>query len=252
MINCPSCGKEIADDSAHCGYCGSELEMGSGKKTIVGFAAITPQMMQEAAEAAKAGRPVDLDPTPAPTPAAESEPDEPTGGQHKLSFGIPKPGGASAASSGPGVPKLSIPKPGGPPSQDDAPTQMSPAVEVESAPEAPAVSSPVPAEPAGPESVDIASTPTEPPEFSGGHVAGTTDPPWAASGPSEDTMPEMEPVRTATAEVDASAGGSQMVGAPPTSLEKKKNPLIYVGIGFAVLIALCCIINLVFYALSML
>ena len=56
MISCPNCGKDIADDSVHCGYCGQEIVPGGGKKTIMGFGAITEDVLRKAAEEAKEAR----------------------------------------------------------------------------------------------------------------------------------------------------------------------------------------------------
>lgn len=53
MIVCPSCGKENADNSVHCGFCGQQLQEG-GKKTMFGMAALNSDQIRAAAEAAKA------------------------------------------------------------------------------------------------------------------------------------------------------------------------------------------------------
>lgn len=98
MIQCPSCGKDIADDSAHCGYCGSKVETGAGKKTMIGFAAVTAEQMREAAEEARKAREQATASAPPPQPAAPS-PDRPS---------APTPfAGESAV-----APKLAVPMPG--------------------------------------------------------------------------------------------------------------------------------------------
>lgn len=52
MITCPNCGKENADESVHCGFCGHQLQEG-GKKTMFGMAALDGDAIKAAAEAAK-------------------------------------------------------------------------------------------------------------------------------------------------------------------------------------------------------
>ncbi len=52
MITCPNCGKENADESVHCGFCGHQLQEG-GKKTMFGMAALDSDAIKAAAEAAK-------------------------------------------------------------------------------------------------------------------------------------------------------------------------------------------------------
>lgn len=54
MINCPNCGKQIADDSAHCGYCGAEIKQEKAKKkTMFGMAALGGDELKKAVEEAK-------------------------------------------------------------------------------------------------------------------------------------------------------------------------------------------------------
>jgi hypothetical protein len=53
MINCPNCDKQIADDSAHCGYCGHQLEEKNKKKTMFGMAALGGDELKKAVEEAK-------------------------------------------------------------------------------------------------------------------------------------------------------------------------------------------------------
>ena len=52
MITCPNCGKENADESVHCGFCGHQLQEG-GKKTMFGMAALDSDAIKAAAQAAK-------------------------------------------------------------------------------------------------------------------------------------------------------------------------------------------------------
>ncbi|MBA2661623.1 MAG: hypothetical protein H0U74_04970 [Bradymonadaceae bacterium] len=47
MIPCPNCGKPVAEDAAHCGHCGHKIEA-TGKKTMMGFAALSPDDLQQA------------------------------------------------------------------------------------------------------------------------------------------------------------------------------------------------------------
>ncbi len=56
MIVCPNCGKQNADESVHCGFCGNQLQEG-GKKTMFGMAALDPEELRKAAEAAKSAAP---------------------------------------------------------------------------------------------------------------------------------------------------------------------------------------------------
>ena len=56
MIVCQNCGKEIAEDSAHCGHCGAAVEV-SNKKTMMGFGgAIDSDALKAELEKAKAKR----------------------------------------------------------------------------------------------------------------------------------------------------------------------------------------------------
>lgn len=77
MITCPNCGKENADESVHCGFCGHQLQEG-GKKTMFGMAALNADELKRAAEAAKAasGAPAAAPPAggpPAGDPFAKTE-----------------------------------------------------------------------------------------------------------------------------------------------------------------------------------
>lgn len=84
MIQCPDCGKDIADDSAHCGFCGAKIETGGGKKTMIGFAAVTGEALREAAAEARqarldaeAARGPSSDPATKPNPALPARPGRP-------------------------------------------------------------------------------------------------------------------------------------------------------------------------------
>jgi hypothetical protein len=102
MINCPNCDKQIADDAAHCGYCGHQLEEKSKKKTMFGMAAIGGDELKKAVEDAKKAK------------------DEKGDGEQKKAGGglkIPKPGQKSAGKStdagkSSGGSGFKIPKPG--------------------------------------------------------------------------------------------------------------------------------------------
>ena len=57
MIQCPECSKDIAEDAAHCGHCGAKIPAaGAGMKTMFGFGAISPEMMQQAADEVAAAK----------------------------------------------------------------------------------------------------------------------------------------------------------------------------------------------------
>lgn len=47
MITCPNCGKQVADDTVHCGHCGHRIQTDQ-KKTMLGMAAINPAELQKA------------------------------------------------------------------------------------------------------------------------------------------------------------------------------------------------------------
>ena len=53
MITCSNCGKENADDSAHCGFCGYQLQEGA-KKTMFGMNALDADAIAKATAQAKA------------------------------------------------------------------------------------------------------------------------------------------------------------------------------------------------------
>jgi|GEM_PF-3492928 len=95
MIICPKCTKEIADDSAHCGYCGQEIKAKVEKKTMFGMAALDGAVLQKAIKEAQAAK------------------DEAQASAQGLK--LPKPatgasgGGAPASAGGSG---LKLPKPG--------------------------------------------------------------------------------------------------------------------------------------------
>jgi len=259
MIVCPDCGKNIADDSAHCGFCGAEIESGGGKKTMIGFAAVTGDVMKQAAEEARKAR-----------EASGGLGDQPSEGKLK----IPKPNipmsssGESAAGGLPAPGKLSLPKLGAAATSDRPPpepfataeaktealTAVSPAP-VE--PEAPAVPAEQPtaggapstieehATPSADVSDEVATAPTEPPRrtaessWSGPSTGApaSADPAWAAGNVAETTMPEI----TSPGASDA----GPMVIAGNTLPEKKTNKLLIPVIALAVLVGGCCILAFV-------
>ncbi len=93
MINCPSCGKEIADDSAHCGFCGQKIESRKQKKkTMFGMAALDGDELKKAVEQAK-----------------EAKQSGPGGGGGGMKLPKPGQGGGAKPSTSSG---LKIPKPG--------------------------------------------------------------------------------------------------------------------------------------------
>lgn len=107
MIQCPNCGEEIADNSAHCGFCGEKIVQGSGKQTMIGMAAVTADDMAQVARETREAR------------EAAEEGDAGLGNERSKPAGlsIPKPaGGASSPPSRPSssglAAKLNIPKPG--------------------------------------------------------------------------------------------------------------------------------------------
>ncbi len=90
MIVCPNCGKENADESVHCGFCGHQLKEGdkSKSKTMFGMSAISADEVKKATQTAK-----------------EASQAAAGGGQ-----GSAQEQANSGASDGP--PKLNLPKPG--------------------------------------------------------------------------------------------------------------------------------------------
>lgn len=121
MINCPNCGAENADNSNHCGNCGTKVQAGGGAKTMFGFAAISPEDMKKAAEEARA--------------ASEAAADKPKLQSPTLPTpSIPAPSslGAKPAATE-GTPKFNIPAPSSLGASDgsEVPTQMTPAVGAE-------------------------------------------------------------------------------------------------------------------------
>lgn len=264
MIVCPNCGKDIADDSAHCGFCGFEIESGGGKKTMIGFAAVTGDVMKQAAEEAKRAREA----------ASSGVGDQASEGKLK----IPKPNiptsvGDEPSSGGlPSPGKLSIPKIGGtrdsrPPeaittdavSSPDAKTEQLEPVSLAPEPEAPAEEPGFGGAPstieeraaAGPQDEfgedEVATSPTEPPSrdaasWSGPAAttpAGADDPAWAGGGKvAESTMPEIS-----TPSAEGSAGPVVISGN--NLPEKSSNKMLIPLIAVIVLIGGCCIIALV-------
>jgi hypothetical protein len=108
MINCPSCNKEIADDSAHCGYCGQEIKARNEKKTMFGMAALGGDQLEKAIQEAKEAKKAKKDgsgaasglkiPKPAANPSADKpSSQEPTGPMAAGGLKLPRPGEKSAA-----------------------------------------------------------------------------------------------------------------------------------------------------------
>jgi hypothetical protein len=102
MINCPNCDKQIADDSAHCGYCGHQLEEKNNKNTMFGMPALGGDELKKAVEQAKEAKNEQGE---NPGEAGESK----KGG----AFKIPKPGkGANKEDANKEGGGLKLPKPG--------------------------------------------------------------------------------------------------------------------------------------------
>ena len=110
MINCPNCDKQIADDSAHCGYCGHTLEKKEKKKTMFGMAALSGDELKKAVEQAKEAKDED---------GASEDAQAQKGGGLK----IPKPGQKNGQKSGGAGKEFSIPKPGEDGDEQQAPQE---------------------------------------------------------------------------------------------------------------------------------
>lgn len=285
MIQCPECGKDIADDVAHCGYCGAQVETAAGKKTMIGFAAVTDETLRQAAEQAKQAR-----------ETAENAADQAAGGESsegKLKLpkpNLPSPAKPAGSARGPGG-KLNIPRPGGadptdssdsgvgdPQAPSDAKTEiMSPVstdAEQAGAPDAGALPVRPDAAPTAPETpsrrafanADVADTDPEAFHGDGDGASAPTEPPlpgsaeadepaWSSTG-DEKTMPEVAPAvagggPTALSGPDSPTGPSEFGGAALTPAgntlpEKKKNPLVIAALIMAALIAVCCIATIAF------
>lgn len=274
MIQCPECGKEIADNSAHCGFCGAEIQTGGGKKTMIGFAAVTEDAMREAAQQARDAR--DRAEQEANPPQSSDE----GGGEPKLK--LPKPGlsapkssSASGPASGSDAPKFSIPKPGGGASQapPDAKTEAMPPVRgpgqgaspddtvPDQPPEIDATSDTEPgdfgAAPPEPEpsqqtprfddAVEASGPPVNtPPTLDEGDAFSSTpaDDDWGEP-PADPTLPEVASEHgEGPTEFGGGAapGGGPMVSSDGNLPEKaKKNPVVIAAIAGAALLLFCCI-----------
>lgn len=55
MHSCPNCGKEVAEDAAHCGHCGHQLEVGQ-KKTMLGLGAVDAEALKANIAKAKSAK----------------------------------------------------------------------------------------------------------------------------------------------------------------------------------------------------
>ncbi len=255
MIICPECGKEIADDSAHCGYCGAQISSGAGKKTMLGMAPVTADMMAQAAAEAKAAREAAQD-------AADTEPKSLGDLKSEGKLKIPKPSGAPApaSSSGSSLPspgKLSIPKIGEPTPMEKEPVQAGYGDELSDAKTSALPS--VDEEPPGnagafaPSTVEEVAAPSEPPSSfasaNEGFKMNATDPP--VRGPARATN---EPAWAGGAADGVGPqgldGDGPIVVSGNTLPEKKQNKLIFVFIGVAVMTVMCCIGAAVVFGLS--
>lgn len=125
MIQCPNCKEQIADDSAHCGFCGHQLK-GGASKTMFGMAPVSAddiEGVKAATEAAKAaaeeGKSLGGIPKPSvPRPSGSDGGSKPTLPKPS-GLNLPKPSATPAAPSGPGG--SSLPAPGAAPA-DTEPT----------------------------------------------------------------------------------------------------------------------------------
>lgn len=103
MIICPQCETENADNANHCGNCGARLQKGGSQKTMFGFAAVSPDALEEAAKEAKQAREAARKGDDRGAPPAD-EPARPK---------IPKPTGAAGGGVElPKTSKIDVPKPG--------------------------------------------------------------------------------------------------------------------------------------------
>lgn len=231
MIQCPSCGKDIADDSAHCGFCGAKVETGAGKKTMIGFAALTGDALKQAAEEARQAR-----------EAAEAARSQAPSEEPRLKLpkpGLPKPGAPTPAGGTPGPPplsKLALPGSATDGADADAKTAVMPAIG-----EAPST---VTEGAVGDELADtdpMSTTPAQMPHAS----------PAAPVARAEETIPE-RPVPVVPDGPTEFGGGpihdgpsefgtGSMQVAQNTLPEKKKNPALIAGGVIAVLLLMCCL-----------
>jgi len=238
MIVCPNCGKENADESVHCGFCGHQLQEG-GKKTMFGMAALDASDIKAAAEQAKAA-------------------------------------GAAAAAAG-GAPKLNLPTPGdlggggGVGAGDDvnAKTEM-----MESVPNEPAKPEPDPfaddfaaleqqfgGDPDFQDNAPVDPTPAGDPMAGGAPAdagAGMGGPaPTPGPGPGPNAGPGPGPGPNAgpgpgpgpnAGPGPGPAGGAMQKGGPGGAVEKKKSkaPLIIVGVLFVLFFLTSCIGGVLF------
>lgn len=183
MIVCPNCKNENADDSVHCGFCGHQLQEGSGKKTMFGMAALNADQIQQAADAAKAAR------------AEQATPQAP-------SLNLPS---APQPQANPAAPSLNLG------SQDDASafakTEMMPSISQNSEPlAAPPAAEPPKKDPFADEFAALEATYGNDPDFS-----APVDP--TPSGPQDIVDPA--PTPSMTPQQPASAGfGASPSGAP--------------------------------------
>jgi len=163
MIICPNCGKELADGTAHCGYCGHEIDGGTGKKTMFGMGGIDSEAIKQAAEEARAAR-------------QQEEPASPAAGDET------------------GAPSLDLPAPNTTAGADAAEAKTEALPSVGDQPAAPPPTIPGPARPGH----DTVPDP-EPPAAAQG-VTGGADLETAAgpppTGPHAETVPERDALET--------------------------------------------------------
>lgn len=212
MIQCPSCGKDIADDSVHCGFCGAKIEMGAGKKTMIGFAAVSGDVLKQAAEEARKAREAEAA---APKKITLPTPNVPAA----------EPPASESPSSG-----LRIPAPPGTaPADENAPTSAHASIGAPSTLAEPAV-------PAPPHDTDPIA------------FAPAAEPPMVA----EETLPEVDtPTLAGPTELGGGAPtsgptefGGPVQAARPTLPAKKKNPAVILIAVVGVILFFCCVAGL--------
>ncbi len=235
MIQCPNCSKDIADDTAHCGFCGAKIETGSGMKTMMGFAAMTGDTLKQAAEEARKAReaaqqerserrPSVLPQRPsANVPAADGKPKLP-----QLPRPTPSAGTAAASLSIDGQPD---------PVESDAKT---------------AVMGAVGGAPSTVEEGAIEVGDTEPAPYRG---AEEFEPKTEPNPPAAETKPEVAtPSFGHSGPTDfggatgADRGGPSEFGSGKMNIaqetlpaKKKTNPAIFLVIGIVLVMLMCCV-----------
>lgn len=254
MIQCPECSKDIADDSAHCGFCGAKIETGAGKKTMMGFAALTGDRLKEAAEEARRAR---LDAEAAASqaaPSAPSTPSAPPDPSKPATPSLPKRPSQTRplGDDRPKLPQIPRPTPQAGTPMSESLQKLSVGDDQTTDDNAPtAVMAAVPGD--APSTVDEEAI-TDGPDFAAD--TNPNPPPSAApktvpvAPPTEDTLPELDAAdRDGPSEFGSSptvdgpsefGTGSNVIIPENTLPEKKKNPVVFIVGGIAILFFMCC------------